>query len=259
MSYLFYLLGLAPSLIWLLFYLRKDRHPESNWMVLTTFLLGMASALLILILELTVQAILNYLGAGITILAQNNSASPQTAWLLVNSHWISLLISIFLAGAVIEEYVKYRSVKFWINRNSEIDEPLDLMLYMIIGALGFAAMENIMVLHNQNFSAILTAQNALIIVGWRFISATFLHALCSGIIGFFWAFSLFQTPPKKSYLGWGIILAILLHGLYNWAIMEGETLVKIIGPLFLLLIMSVFVSFGFNKLKKMKGVCLIKK
>ncbi|MCX6790693.1 MAG: PrsW family glutamic-type intramembrane protease [Candidatus Gribaldobacteria bacterium] len=258
MSYLFYLLGLAPSLIWLLFYLKKDKHPESNWMVLTTFLLGMAGALLILVLELAVQALLNYLGAGITVLAQNNSTYPQTAWLLANSHWLSLLISIFLAGAIIEEYIKYRTVRFWLKRNSEIDEPLDLMLYMIIGALGFAAMENILVLHNQNFTAVLTTQSAFLIIGWRFISATFLHALCSGIIGFFWALSICQTPNKKSYLGWGIVLAILLHGLYNWAIMEGETLVKIIGPLFLLLVMSVFVSFGFNKLKKMKGVCLIK-
>ncbi|MDD5146738.1 MAG: PrsW family glutamic-type intramembrane protease, partial [Candidatus Pacebacteria bacterium] len=177
MHYLFYILGLAPSFIWLAFYLRKDKHPESNWMVATTFFLGMASALVILILELGVQEIINYFGAKIILVAKAYSASLTSAWLLANSDWLTLLISVFFAGAVIEEYVKYRATRFWVAKNSELDEPLDIMLYMIIGALGFAAMENIMVLHNQNFHEALTAQNALVTIGWRFISATFLHAL----------------------------------------------------------------------------------
>ena len=46
MNYLFYIIfALAPSVIWLLFFLRKDSHPESNRMILTVFLLGILAAI----------------------------------------------------------------------------------------------------------------------------------------------------------------------------------------------------------------------
>ncbi len=40
--YIFF--GLAPSFIWLLFFLRKDAHPESNPMILKIFFYGMLAA-----------------------------------------------------------------------------------------------------------------------------------------------------------------------------------------------------------------------
>ncbi len=41
MNYIYFtILGLLPSFIWLLFYLRKDRHPEPKTMVLKIFLWG---------------------------------------------------------------------------------------------------------------------------------------------------------------------------------------------------------------------------
>jgi len=43
--------GLAPSIIWLLFFLRKDVHPESNRMIILVFLLGMAVAPLTALFE----------------------------------------------------------------------------------------------------------------------------------------------------------------------------------------------------------------
>ncbi len=44
--------GLAPSIIWLLFFLRKDHHPESNSMVLRIFFWGMLATIPAALIEL---------------------------------------------------------------------------------------------------------------------------------------------------------------------------------------------------------------
>ena len=49
---IYIIFGLAPSIIWLLFYLRKDSHPESNRMVLKIFFYGMLAALPAVFLEI---------------------------------------------------------------------------------------------------------------------------------------------------------------------------------------------------------------
>ena len=69
------------------------------------------------------------------------------------------IASIFIGGALIEEYVKYFMVKVGGFRNRELDEPCDIMIYMIIAALGFAALENILVLNNFH----LTGHNSPVI------------------------------------------------------------------------------------------------
>ena len=52
-KYLFYiLLSFLPSLIWLSFYLKKDKHPEPRRMVVKIFIWGMLLAPLAAILEL---------------------------------------------------------------------------------------------------------------------------------------------------------------------------------------------------------------
>jgi RsiW-degrading membrane proteinase PrsW (M82 family) len=42
------------------------------------------------------------------------------------------------------EIFKYLVVRFKVIKNPAFDEPTDIMLYMIIAALGFAAVENIL-------------------------------------------------------------------------------------------------------------------
>ena len=53
--------GLAPSAAWLLFYLRKDVHPESNRMILKVFFFGMIVALPVVLAEMGVTGEINKL------------------------------------------------------------------------------------------------------------------------------------------------------------------------------------------------------
>ncbi len=233
MKSLLYLLGFLPSIIWLLFYLKKDKHPEPNAMVLKIFFYGMFSAVFAIFFEKGFQAGYNLL----------------TASSMVNSS----IIAIFLGGALIEEFLKYFVVKIGVFRNRELDEPPDIVLYMIISALGFAALENVLVL--TNYHPILTTAKALEVMTIRFVSATFLHALCSAVLGYFIALSFYNIKKRTRYFLTGLGLATLLHGLYNWSIMKIEGTLRFALPLLILIVLSCFVGYSFKKLRKMQSTC----
>lgn len=235
MSYFFYILfGLLPSVIWLLFYLRKDSHPESNIMVLKIFFYGALAALAALFLELGFFKITEKLGL---------SAS------------LTLILNTFIGVAMIEEVLKYLVVKLNVLRNPEFDEPLDAMLYMIIAALGFAALENVLILWSD--AKPLYLLETFTFSAFRFIGATFLHALCSGTVGYFLAVHLSQAPKRKGLLAAGLWTAILLHGFYNYSIISIRGTQKFIVPVLILITLAPCVSWGFKKLKRLKSVCKI--
>ena len=235
MSYsLCLLFGVIPSVIWLLFYLRKDTHPESNRMVLKIFLYGMLVAIPTALIEM-----------GISVTTEKLPLSP----------FLLSIINIFFGVALIEEFLKYLVVREKVLDHHEFDEPLDTMLYMIISALGFAASENILIFFN--LSQVSFLHSALEVSASRFVSATFLHALSSGIFGYFLALSFYEQKNKMKLTILGLGISVLLHGLYNFSIMKLEDPFKFSIPLVILVGLAIFVSLGFNKLKKIKSVCKI--
>jgi RsiW-degrading membrane proteinase PrsW (M82 family) len=172
-----------------------------------------------------------------------------------SSSFFLQILYIFIGIALIEEILKYLVVRGKVLRSPELDEPIDVMLYMIIAALGFAALENILILWgNQRINL----SETLWISGIRFISATFLHALVSGTFGYFLALSLFDIKNQKKLLFGGLGAAIALHGFYDLFIIEIEGVMKIIIPGIILISLALFISWGFRRLKKMKSICKIK-
>lgn len=238
-TFLIYLIfGILPSLTWLFYYLKKDKHPEKKSMILKIFLWGVLFTIPVLIVQLSLTQILNYLSL------------PNIFILLI--YW-------FLVIAFVEEIFKYLVVKLRVLNSPEFDEPIDTMIYMIISALGFAAVENTIYLWPPigtfaNFNDIIT--RTTIITCIRFIGATFLHTLCSGTLGYFLALSFKETKSRQRLLILGILMAVGLHGLYNFSIMTvGQGLFKAIIPILILIILSIFVMHEFDKLKKIKSIC----
>lgn len=218
--------GLAPSIFWLMFYLKKDSHPEPNLMILKIFFWGMLSALPAIFIE--------------------KGISEELKIFTFSPFWV-LIINNILAVALVEELLKYLVVRGEILHDKEFDEPVDAMIYMIISGLGFAASENILVL--LQVGKVLPLHQTVGILVLRFIGATFLHALCSGIIGFFLAYSLLKYKKDSLRLvGAGMIASIGLHGLYNFFIIEGGT--KILVPIAIIINSAFFVSFAIQRLKK---------
>ncbi len=226
------LFGLAPSIIWLLFFLRKDNHPESKGMILKIFFYGMLATVPTALLELGFFEKVGSL------------------------HLPPLLFAVlyaFLGISFIEEIMKYLVVKKMVLSHAEFDEPVDAMLYMIIAALGFAGLENLLIFlpMNLNFQFLDTALMSI----FRFVGATFLHALCSGLIGYYIALSFCQTKNRVKLATKGIVIATLLHGLYDLSIMKIEGGIKFLVPVIILVGLAVFVSWGFKKVKLLKSVC----
>jgi len=262
MNHLIYILfGIAPSLIWLSFYLRKDVNPEPKKMILKVFSLGIGAGIIAIFIETFAKNfVLNYFPIR-----------------LITSRTFNQVAILAWGAALIEEFSKYISVqkKYFVAKNgilsdAECDEPLDLMLYMIVAALGFAALENVLKLYSENLLLV----EAFMISSFRFIGAVLLHALCSGTLGFFIAISFFKSQKKIYFVLLGLSIATLLHGAFNYSIIKIEESLAVINQslvisnpiLFFLSVITLlitlfglglFVSLGFEKLKGMANVCRI--
>ncbi|HEB46154.1 MAG TPA: hypothetical protein ENI19_00395, partial [Candidatus Nealsonbacteria bacterium] len=110
---LYIVLGLAPSIIWLLFFLRKDVHPESNRMIILVFLLGMAIVPLVAIAEC------------IPIGFHPEGGAIKCFLPSFFKDFLPLggLLYIFLGVATIEEIAKFLVIKIKVLKSSELDEP----------------------------------------------------------------------------------------------------------------------------------------
>ncbi|HEY4517138.1 MAG TPA: PrsW family glutamic-type intramembrane protease [Candidatus Paceibacterota bacterium] len=182
--------GVLPTFLWLWFWLREDsKHPEPRKLIALAFLAGMVAVGLVIPIE----------------------------------QWVAgLLVSqtlIFVAWSAIEELMKFAVAWITVLRRRENDEPIDPIIYMLAVALGFAAAENTLFLLSP-LSGISLSQT--IITGdFRFVGATLLHVLASSAIGASLAFSFYRPwRIRVRYLLAGVILSILLHGLFNFLIMN---------------------------------------
>ncbi|MDO8492529.1 MAG: PrsW family glutamic-type intramembrane protease [bacterium] len=194
--------GILPALLWLWFWLREDRlAPEPRGLIFATFCAGMVATLVALIVE-------SWLRFYFAVPGSENNPSSQN--LLMVTVW-----------AAVEEIAKFGVAYFVVLRRRENDEPIDNMIYLITAALGFAAMENAFFLIDPIQSGSLV--QSLITGDLRFIGSTLLHLVSSSVIGIFMAFSFCKLPGiKRKYLLTGIILAILLHTLFNFFIIVSD-------------------------------------
>lgn len=212
-------LAILPSLVWLFFYLKEDLHPEPRYWLVITFLIGIALAPLVIFLEM----FLNRWGSSVLI---------------------------FIIAPIVEEVAKYGAIHLALNKNPVLDEPVDGMIYVIVSALGFAAIENVFAIFSfipvGSFEYLSATFNFM---SMRFISAVALHGLASGIVGYY--FSKFYFFEKKPILIFkGLFLAITLHGAYNFLIIKNDE-----GTLSLIFIgiilgsAAILVLYFFNRLK----------
>ena len=171
-------------------------------------------------------------------------------------HVPSLLFAVlyaFVGIGFVEEMLKYLVVKKTVLNHREFDEPVDAMVYMIVAALGFAALENLLILLPMGIN--FRFFDAAFVSIFRFVGATLLHALASGLIGYFLALSLCQTKNRLKLMIQGIVIATLLHGLYDLSIMKVEGNLKFLAPVIILIGLAIFVFYGFKKVKTLKSIC----
>jgi len=215
--------GLLPAVFWLWFWLKEDRHPEPKWLIALTFIAGMIATIAVIPVE---KILLTILGQG--------------------------LVLIFL-WALVEEVFKFWVADFVALRRKEDDEPIDPIIYMITAALGFAALENTLFVINPLLNEGFVG--ALLTTNMRFIGATLLHTISSGIIGVFMGFSFYKNKElKHSYFYTGLTLAVVLHTLFNFFIIKGkgENIIAVFASVWILIILLLVLFEIIKRIKKPK-------
>lgn len=182
--------GILPALAWLWFWRREDsKHPEPRRLIALAFFGGVVAVAIVIPLEKFVASFL-----------------------------VSQTI-IFTAWSAIEEITKYLAARFTVLNRKDNDEPIDPVIYMVTVALGFAAAENTLFLLSPLAGS--TFLETLVTGNLRFVGATLLHILSSSMIGVALGFSFYKPRrTKRLFVFGGVILAILLHSLFNFLILN---------------------------------------
>lgn len=238
---LYVFFGLLPSLIWLFYYLQKDLHPEPKQMIVKIFLYGVLITIPVFFIQISLFMVFNQL----------KESGIFDGWPIIAD-----IIKWFFVIALTEETLKYLVVKFAVLKSIEMDEPLDFMLYMVVVALGFAALENALYLFSpvdQTINQVLQATFTITVI--RFVGATFLHTLCSALVGYSMAKASLIGRRGRSIVIFGILMATLLHGLYDFSIITLSSPFNFIIPSAVILGLAGFIMYDFDGIQKVKGIC----
>lgn len=210
--------GLGPSLIWLYFWLRRDRkHPEPFGLLFLCFILGSSMVFI----------------AGIIQKSTGGLFTQDTTRVIV---W-----------AGIEELLKFLAFYFVAFKSKFDDEVIDPAMYMITIALGFAALENTLYVLRPELAFNPTV--GLLTGGLRFFGSTLLHVIASGFIGI-----IIGLAPKTGrfiFMLLGIAGATFFHATFNMYILKNTTasFLQIYGYLWVAAIISVIILEKLNRIE----------
>lgn len=191
------LAGILPSAVWLWFWLREDSHPEPRMLLASTFVGGIFAVVAAIFIE-------KYIGS-----------------MVFDREWQYTL------WAATEEILKFIAVVCIALPSRSYDEPIDAMVYCIVAALGFAALENTFFvmgpLSNGQIAQSIISDNM------RFIGATLVHIASSATVGAALGFAFYRGYLAKAIaVICGLAAAISLHTAFNISIISsagwGDTL-----------------------------------
>ena len=211
--------GMLPAFIWLKFWLAEENHKEPRGLLAITFIGGMIAVILAIPLQ------------------------------KISEHIFPMEMDTLIVWSAIEEILKFLVVIVIALPSQHIDEPVDWPIYSIVAALGFAALENIFFLFRPE--SLGDATVLLMTSNLRFLGSTLLHSTASSFVGLMVGLSYYQNRFYKtiSFLI-GIILAITLHGLFNFFIIQnnGENFLQVFAFLWVVTIISILV---FEKVRRL--------
>jgi len=212
--------GIIPALLWLWFWLKEDKQkPEPKGLLSVIFIMGVIAVIFVLPIQKFIQA-------------------------HVVSHGWELVL-----WATAEEIMKYLAVMIVLYKTNFADEPVDWPIYMITGALGFAALENALFLIKP-LSLGATAVG-LLTGQLRFLGSTLLHTVSSAIVGIAVGISLHMGGfARKWHFLVGLFLASALHSIFNFFIIKnnGSDFLKVFAFLW---VVTIIVMLLFEKIRRM--------
>lgn len=192
-------MAVIPALFLVRYFYKKDNlKPEPKGLIRKIFLLGILSTIPAIILELLVTNFKD---------------------LFTSNPIIVIAFEAFIVAGLCEEWIKYKVVYHFAYKRSEFDEIMDGIVYTVVASLGFACMENVLYVINGGINVALM----------RAFTAVPMHAFTSGIMGYYIGQAKFDEANKKKYFRKGLIIAILIHGFYNFLLLGSPVFSKLWG------------------------------
>lgn len=207
---IYVLAAVIPAAILMCYIYKKDRiEREPPWLLGSLVLLGVAAALVAIVLEILGQSILD------SLVSVNN---PKYILLLA-----------FLVVAAVEEGTKFFFLYRRTWRDPNFNYRFDAIVYAVFVSLGFAAFENIKYVFNYGLSVALP--RALLAIPGHMGFAVFM--------GFFYGraklcFTFGDRSGCKLNLILGYLAAVFLHGVYDTCCMTGTARSTLIFVVFVL-------------------------
>ncbi len=215
--------GIIPSLIWLWFWMKEDRkRPEPKGLIAVIFIMGMLAVVFVLPIEKLIKV------------SFDSRVTELILW------------------ACAEEIIKFIAVMLVIYKTKFADEPIEWPIYMITAALGFAALENTLYLIKP---LSLGATVVSLLTGHlRFLGATLLHTVSSGILGVALGISFNREGFRRQWhLFVGFAFAIALHSVFNFFIIRnsGNDFLKVFAFLW---VATVILMLLFERVRRISNV-----
>lgn len=114
--------------------------------------------------------------------------------------------------AFIEELSKIAIFFLFIFDNKYFDDIYDGLVYMMLIALSFAGLENIMYAFSEN-----TISSSISLALMRDFTTVPLHVICGIVIGYFISLGSFSKDKTKKYINFllAILIPSFIHGTFN--------------------------------------------
>lgn len=123
---------------------------------------------------------------------------------------LSVAIYALIVVAFAEEFAKFLILRFYAYRQKEFNEPFDGIVYGAIISLGFAGIENILYVIDGGLQVGIL----------RMFTAVPAHASFGIIMGYYFGLAWKHKDKARAYKLKGLLAAIVLHGLYNFFLMQ---------------------------------------
>ena len=153
----------------------------------------------------------------------------------VSSNPLMTFIYAFGVVALCEELAKYVFLRYVIFNKKAFNEPYDGIVYAVMISMGFACFENILYVVDGGL------QTALL----RMFTAVPAHAVFGVAMGYWVGLAKFDKEHRKALLARGLTIAILLHGGYDFFLMQGDP-EKRTGGLFAISFIGLYYAIGWS-------------
>lgn len=225
MKWLSLLLAILPGVLIIIFiYYSDKRHKEPIKLIFATVFCGMVCVVPANVLTGMTEWCLS--------VVDRTSADP----------WVFPAINSVFCIALPEELFKF-VIFMGITSDKDFDEPIDAIVYAVCVSMGYAIVENIIYILDYGFTDS---------IYWMF-TAVPAHACFAIFMGFFAGRAFFtDVKRKRLWLAISLSSAVVLHGLYEFFIIQKIYPVLSILSL-VVLIVSIYFSLLFIKLHNQHG------